>query len=228
VLLGEPSGDLVDCDLDSTEAIALAPFLLPDTGRVSGRASRARSHWWYRARAVRPEKFCDINHECLVELRSVGQQTVVPPSIYPSGERVVWYSKKSSVRINGSELHSAISKLAAATLIARHWPREPGQRQDISLALAGILLRAEWSEQEAVDFVCQVSKAAGDPEWNLNRKTVASTTRKRLDSDRPATGRPRLAELLGTSPAGTSPSSPWRGVTKLPKSLQPNQPCRPH
>ncbi len=41
VLLGEPSGGLVDIDLDCAEAITLAPLLLPNTGWVFGRRSVA-------------------------------------------------------------------------------------------------------------------------------------------------------------------------------------------
>src|SRR5665213_4045388 len=41
LLLGEPSGGLVDVDLDAAETVAAAPYLLPTTGRVSGRAGTA-------------------------------------------------------------------------------------------------------------------------------------------------------------------------------------------
>src|SRR5688572_27849565 len=48
VLLGEPSGGLVCVDLDVREAVQLAPACLPPTGLQHGRASRPRSHWFYR------------------------------------------------------------------------------------------------------------------------------------------------------------------------------------
>jgi hypothetical protein len=38
VILGEASHDLVDVDLDTVEALALAPFYLPPTESVFGRA----------------------------------------------------------------------------------------------------------------------------------------------------------------------------------------------
>ena len=44
LLLGEPSGGLIDVDLDSTEALALAPILLPDTDCIFGRQSKQGSH----------------------------------------------------------------------------------------------------------------------------------------------------------------------------------------
>jgi putative DNA primase/helicase len=48
VLTGEPSGWLVDIDLDVPEAITMARWFLPPT-LTSGRESKRHSHWWYRA-----------------------------------------------------------------------------------------------------------------------------------------------------------------------------------
>src|SRR5260221_3036766 len=47
LLLGEPSGGLVDVDCDAAEAVAAAPFLLPATGRVSGRAGKPPNPHWF-------------------------------------------------------------------------------------------------------------------------------------------------------------------------------------
>jgi hypothetical protein len=47
VLLGEPSGGLVDVDLDSPEARRAARHLLPPTGRIGGRRSAPDSHYFY-------------------------------------------------------------------------------------------------------------------------------------------------------------------------------------
>ncbi|MDP9369502.1 MAG: bifunctional DNA primase/polymerase, partial [Chloroflexota bacterium] len=47
VLLGEPSGGVVDVDLDSPEACVLANAFLSPTPCVFGRASTPRSHRFY-------------------------------------------------------------------------------------------------------------------------------------------------------------------------------------
>ncbi len=47
VLLGTPSGGLVDIDLDSIEAVAIAPTYFPQTASF-GRRSKPRSHMLYR------------------------------------------------------------------------------------------------------------------------------------------------------------------------------------
>src|SRR5262249_37055652 len=102
-LLGEPSGGLVDVDLDTAEAITAAPFLLPPTGRISGRQSKPRSHWWYFAvtsPAKASEEYKDLDGEILVELRSTGGQTVLPPSLHPdSGERTVWHTEDRAAHV---------------------------------------------------------------------------------------------------------------------------------
>ena len=81
LLLGAPSGGLVDVDLDAPEARAVAPAILPDTAMVSGRAGSPRSHFWYVV--PDPEGRQSFTHrgagDTLVELRGTGGQTVVPP-----------------------------------------------------------------------------------------------------------------------------------------------------
>jgi hypothetical protein len=92
VRLGKHSRDLVDCDLDAPEAIALAPLYLPETGAIFGRKSAPRSHWLYFAPGAHFESFADpVAKETLVELRSDGRDggahiTLLPPSV-ADGER---------------------------------------------------------------------------------------------------------------------------------------------
>ena len=47
VVLGKPSANLVDIDLDCDEAIRVAPLFLPKTDAVFGRSGRPKSHWLY-------------------------------------------------------------------------------------------------------------------------------------------------------------------------------------
>jgi hypothetical protein len=215
ILLGEPSRGLLDVDLDCEEAIFLASFFLPHTRRIHGRKSKPASHFWYYGNPIpSPEKFCDTDGTCLVEVRSTGQQTNVPPSIHPSGERLFWKTKGRPGRVTGDELILAVKRLAAATLIARHWPKR-GRRHDTTLALAGTLLREGWGEIEVGEFVSLVAQAAADEEWRA-RKATARTTRKRLDEGGVATGRPRLGELLGTEVVERV--CEWLGIGRLPTS----------
>ena len=90
-LLGQVSGDLVDVDLDAPQALTVANVFLPTTARVHGRQTKLGSHRWYQSLGLhQPKKFTDINGICLVEIRSNGQQTLLPPSIHPNGEQLRW------------------------------------------------------------------------------------------------------------------------------------------
>lgn len=196
ILLGKPSRRLVDIDLDCDEAISLASSFLPHTGRRHGRKSKPNSHYFYYAKPTpSPEKFSDVDGTSIVELRSTGQQTVVPPSRHPSGERIKWVRKKKPARVEARKLRTAVSNLASAALLARHWPKR-GSRNEAALALAGLLLRADWEEDNAADFVASVAQAAEDEEWESRRASVLATA-KRFRKGKDITGRPRLAELVG-------------------------------
>lgn len=89
ILLGTPSGNLIDVDLDCAEARDLADLLLPDTGWVFGRESARRAHYLYKVdRPVRRSTFedptaSDGDRSMLLEIRGDGHQTIAPPSILP-------------------------------------------------------------------------------------------------------------------------------------------------
>ena len=87
IILGEPSGGLVDVDLDCQEAVELADQFLPETGAVTGRPSARRSHRWYVSDVPATKQFRDPKaNRMIVELRSTGGQTLVGPSIHESDE----------------------------------------------------------------------------------------------------------------------------------------------
>src|SRR5262249_60825962 len=90
--------------------------------------------------AVRLGPAPDGPRRVLVELRSSGSQTVVPPSVHPGGDPYVWYSFGEPAPVALADHEKAVSSVAAAALLARHWPGL-GARHDARLALAGGLLR---------------------------------------------------------------------------------------
>jgi hypothetical protein len=148
LLLGAPSNDLVDIDLDWLEARTLASKFLPKTSMKSGRVSAPLSHLWFRC-DIKNEKFSDPNVErgkgdderaMIVEIRSTGCQTVVAPSVHPSGERYEWAKGDlNPAQVDADTLRRSVARLAACSLLARHWPQ--GRRHDAALALAGALFR---------------------------------------------------------------------------------------
>jgi putative DNA primase/helicase len=218
VLNGEPSGGLVDVDLDAPEARLLADAFLPPTGCRFGRRSAPRSHWLYvTAPLAETEKFADVEkHDdderaVLVELRSTGTQTVAPGSVHPSGEAVEWAEDGEAASIEGPALRGAVVRLAIAALLARHWPSE-GTRHQAALAAAGVLLRAGVDEAAAVTIVVSAPRPAGDPEWR-DRKRAALDTAAALATGEPVTAGPTLAELLrGEGEKVVARLRKWLGV----------------
>ena len=209
ILLGKPSNNLIDVDLDCDEAILLAPQFLPGTARIHGRKSRPSSHrWYYGDSSVNPQKFA-FKGKCLLEIRSTGQQTIVPPSKHPSGEKLHWESKGKPRKVRAEELSESASRLAAAVLLVRRYP-QTGSRNEFALALAGMLQRAGWEEIEIGEFVAEVARAADDEQWR-GRKAAARSTRKRMESGGPATGRPRLAKLIGRT--AVDQVCEWLGIS---------------
>jgi hypothetical protein len=210
ILLGEPSGNLVDADLDCVEALEVADeFLLP-TDYVSGRPSSQRSHRWYTSE-VATKQFHDVckdekgNGKMLVELRSTGGQTVIPPSFHPNGERLVWHEEGEPAAVDGKLLLKQVSHLAAACLLARHWPGK-GSRHAAAVALAGMLIRGGLSQDEAERIIGAAARAAGDEETRDRVRTVASSV-KRLENNGKCTGAPSVKEAFGE--AVTARLSDW-------------------
>jgi hypothetical protein len=206
LLLGEPSSGLVDVDLDCPEAICIADYLLPATDMISGRAGAPLSHRWYTCNPPAPTtQFLDPllakmdDRAMIVEFRSTGGQTVVPPSIHPTGEIYQWYSELSPSLVKGNDLLQSVRKLAACTLAARHWKQ--GQRHNTSLAVAGTLLRAGWSRSSVERFIRLVSTAANDEEMEDRIGTI-ETTEKKIMAGEKATGLPSLVDLIGERVAG--------------------------
>ena len=210
---GEPSENRVDIDLDAAEALALAPGFLPPTEMRHGPPSKGTSHYWYQANPCpRTEVFRDVDRAMLLELRSTGAVTMVPPSIHPSGERLHWESIGSPTLIESDKLRFAVSRLAACALVARHWPKK-GSRHHASLALAGLLLRGGVTESDAQTFMDSALRQAGDEEWEQRRENIFGTART-LGDGLPATGGPTLAKLLGQDgPEVVRLLRQWLGLT---------------
>ena len=209
ILLGEPSGNLIDIDIDAPEALAVAKTFLPQTQRIHGRPGSPNSHWWYVCTPLLPyEKFVAPDGICLIEIRSTGQQTVVPPSTHPSGEVLEWHLEGEAASVEPIELYRAVAKIAACSLLAKFWPK-PGRRNDAALALSGFLLRASWAESEVTKFVIEAARAAKDEEWSERGRTVEGTARK-LSEERPVTGGPTCSDIFGE--AVVTKLRDWLGI----------------
>jgi len=150
IINGKASGWLVTADLDCPEAVTLAGRFLEPT-LTGGRESVPDGHWWYIAPGLEHREFEGIpktaSEGTILELRSTDHQTVVEPSVHPSGERYRWSrSGLEPLKIDADSLTRAGRRLAVAALIACHLPESRergggGGRYHYALALAGYLLR---------------------------------------------------------------------------------------
>lgn len=218
VLLGEPSGGLVDVDLDHPATRKLKDHFLPYTAARSGRASSPSSHYWYIAKpgtlqATREYKAPtglagSGETEMIVEYRSTGSQTAIPGNLHETGETYVWSAKpwggdEGPAIVNGQVLAMQVALLGFGTLLVEHWPGK-GARHETFLALAGALLRVgeggvhPYWERNARVVIEGIADATMDEDGAETRvqETVATTIR-RLHEGGPVAGWGKLAEILG-------------------------------
>ncbi len=227
IILGEASGWLTDVDLDTPEAIAAAPWILPATKMKSRRHAAPVSHFWYRCQGLPPDKTrVEYNdpkppnggRACLVELRWGGRggiQTAVPPSILPrsdgSGDdRVEWEDKKAltPAEVDPATLQQAVRKVAAVALLARRWVS--GKRHAMVLPWAGTLARGGIGEDAAVLLTKALCAAAGDPEVDDRIQAVADTYQKHEAGISNFSGIPTLKSHLGSKE--TALLCEWLGI----------------
>jgi P4 family phage/plasmid primase-like protien len=219
--LGDKYGS-ADVDCDCPEAITAARELLPETGLIFGRRSKPFSHFFYRSDPpLRTSQFVDpLDHGTLVELRglasdgSVGLQTVVPPSTHETGEPVRFEQgfEGTPANVDADVLVSAVRRVAAAALLARHWPTK-GSRHQAFLALAGVLARAEWGFEDAKAFHRVIYRCLwpATPELGAADTEVQSTFEKH-STDGEITGVPTLIGLLDRKVVDTALR--WLGIDR--------------
>jgi DNA polymerase I-like protein with 3'-5' exonuclease and polymerase domains len=217
ILNGAPSGNHLDVDLDCPQARLVASLLLPATGWIFGRKSAPGSHRIYhadRSLAAAQHKCCDLDGTALIELRGTGGQTIFPPSTHKdTGELITWERFTNPADVTLAELQKVVGEVAAAALLARHWPSK-GTRQDAALALAGALLRAGWEQARAERFVEAIALGTHDDEVRKRVEAVKATAAK-VGENGKLTGWPKLAALLGQDgPAVVCWVRKWLGMVK--------------
>jgi P4 family phage/plasmid primase-like protien len=159
-ILGKPSGDIVDIDLDHEISRWIGRQLLPRLGETLtfGRPSAPESHFLYKSPGVKNKSKAFPNTgKKFIEVRATGLQTVVPPSFHAeSGERREWtggeFDPDKIKEVDAKLLERAYKIIASASAIAHMMP-PPGSRYDYALALAGYLTRENRLSKEDLEAV---------------------------------------------------------------------------
>jgi len=228
VLTGEPSGWLVDVDLDCPEALKIAGRFLDPT-RTSGRGGAQDSHWWYRCEGIRSITFEDQDGETILEIRSSGRQTVIAPSLHPSGDRYLWSDNGVEVcPAAAGDLLRRCRELATAALVARVLPS--GGRHRFGLALAGFLLRrglepasvekithAAWDASEA-GFESERAKRAA----HADIEAIVEDTAEALAEGSEVIGGVTLDELRPGLPRKIGRYWRWKANVREPGARRPD------
>src|SRR5262249_25052513 len=179
--------------LDCSDAITIAPYILPPTKALFGRASKRASHWlYYTDLSTTAEKaaitFDDPKRPAkegrLVELRIGGDsaaKTIFPGSVHKSGEAITWEETGDPASIDGEELRRQVAALAALCLLARYWPAEGSGHHDAARVVGGFLSRAGQRPEAVRVLVEAIARAAHSPRWHELRRTAEDAARAHRD-----------------------------------------------
>lgn len=208
IVLGDASKGLVDVDCDISQAARIAAKVLPELPAF-GRASSPHAHRIARCpNAGKTKQFVLTDEESgllglpegskhvVLEVRANGGYTMFPPSIHPSGECVEWHGAFDNIpTMDFDDLLKAAGVCAFLAIILIVYPQEAGCRNQICMALAGVLVRAGIPEEKVDDLVVFVARECGDEEADKRRYAVE--TKHKLDAGEGVTGLPTLCKLLG-------------------------------
>jgi bifunctional DNA primase/polymerase-like protein len=216
---GEPSNTglllgasgLADIDLDCELARLLAPSFLPGTACKFGRKSVGITHYLYRlaGEPLKRTPFTDVElgpdgkRKTLLEVRCDRVQTIVPGSVHPEGEHLEYIASMTTFEpavVDPAALMQCARRLAAAVLLAKHWPEE-GDRHEAAMCVAGLLARLGLLQEDA-ELIAVAAAREGDDDEAYKRRTDVITTYERFREKQLTTGGLSLAKMLRGDGAG--------------------------
>jgi putative DNA primase/helicase len=198
ILNGTTSG-VIDIDLDCAEAVAFADLFLPETVASFGHEGNDRGHYLVAIKSSgKTRKFnMPDSSECLVELRSDGTQTMLPPSIHPSGHKLQFsHINDSAPAVDYADLLVATQRIAACSVIARSWSE--GSRHQLALAFAGMMYKADFNQDLAENVVNTICNFTKDEEMADRLNAVTTTYAQDASS---ISGYGIMVDVLGVNTA---------------------------
>jgi hypothetical protein len=220
------SGNLVTVDLDADETRAAADILLPRSLRSGHGGIFGHAH--FHVPDLPKEFYFKLNDhdgKTLVELRGdKGHQTLLPPSVHPSGEPYEWdgnYDPSRLTSINAEALLHRVQTIATVAIIVRNMPA--GGRHDLANALAGLLLENGMDDADAETILETAWEIAGaDHDGDLDQ--AVPDTREKIDNGEPYTHGRHVDEEILSKPVAKAIRKVWawkhykKTSTNAPKS----------
>ncbi len=200
---------IVDIDLDCTESRVLAPHYLPKCNCIFGRKTAVDSHYVYLSdssaeKMVYTKFSIPLNDNekgkketDLLEIRPLDctRYTVFPPSRHKNtGELIEFSVFEMPSQQDFSTIKQSCKNLAVASLMARYW--DEGIRQDLTIALTGMLLKLGWKLEEVENFVKPILEEFDDPGDYRTRSNGMKQTAKKFNNGGNVIGFSRINELL--------------------------------
>src|SRR5579885_1344400 len=185
---GAVSGGIVDRDSDAEALVpyvnALAPAWLRDCPRY---ARGDRPHLLLRPDPLPPYRKYAVAGHTLVEVRGDGHQSVLPPSLHPSGAQYRWLVEPHQPPVVPLwEMDTFIENVLFAYALGLGWKR--GVRQDVVLAAAGWLGRRGLAEERVQQVIEAAARCAADEEIAKRLDAISGTIAKvRVEQDRKST-----------------------------------------
>lgn len=173
LLLGTKTG-YIDVDCDCLAAVELARRVLPKPAGHFARNGES-AHYIYQSTSEELEtlRFQQASGT-IIELRGNGAQTMIPPSIHPSGQQLEWAGIDSGVAYQDySELKMLVSAIAASVVLIDHW--NEGSRHDLALGFSGWLRKVGVGQEQVSTLVEGICELTGDMEIS-DRLTCVETT----------------------------------------------------
>ncbi len=212
IALGPRSGGVIDIDADCPEAAEIGKITFSDLPSF-GRPGAPYSHRIVKADLKKGRYIYELPSEVaaklgaartmLLEVRGRGHQTMFPPSTHPSGEQVQWHAGATSVpKVAAEDLLRLSGITAFLSVVAMAFPKVAGQRDEICMMIAGVLVRTGLDDEVIDDLIECVATLAGDEEAE-KRRGKSPPTRARVDAGEGAWGLPELCSRLGLETAET-------------------------
>lgn len=184
-LWGEASDHATDIDLDMEEAVEVAEYILPETF-IYGRTGKEDSHYVYRIVGAETRKWQVSELGTIIEIRSTGAQSVIPPSTHPEGGK--YFSDDMDAEfaeLSKLDMERYADEVAVAAVFTRFYPTE-GSRHDYVHACTGALCHQEWQDDKIKRVMGAVLTIIQEDEDELeDRKgSVVNTIEKHHAGDR--------------------------------------------